>query len=268
MQRSETWVRVNQHRALKRLAEHLADAGRTKPRRLGTPACNTGAALHDVAGVSDHELTDESVDRVLDGRDVAGEGGAETVGAAAALLRGERPGHGRRARCRRRHDHPLRRGGPRARGCTGTAAPRAFRSPRGWPPWSSRRRSGRRGWRRRRPDIFPTRCSTRCRDTASHVGLLVARSVDRIRSPRQAATSKAPRRARTNRATTRRRRHRRDHASTDATTASTTEPRPPARRQRRRRRGPHRPPGPPPPRPPVRRRLPLAVDGRAASVLM
>ena len=37
--------------------------------------------------MSDHELSDESVDRVLDGRDVAGEGGAETVGAAAALFR-------------------------------------------------------------------------------------------------------------------------------------------------------------------------------------
>jgi hypothetical protein len=27
MQRPETWVRVNQHRALKRLADHLADGG-------------------------------------------------------------------------------------------------------------------------------------------------------------------------------------------------------------------------------------------------
>ena len=37
--------------------------------------------------MSDHELSDESVDRVLDGLDVAGEDGASTVGAAAALFR-------------------------------------------------------------------------------------------------------------------------------------------------------------------------------------
>ena len=39
MQRPETWVRVNQHRALKRLAEHLADAGQDE-------APETSAPLH------------------------------------------------------------------------------------------------------------------------------------------------------------------------------------------------------------------------------
>jgi hypothetical protein len=37
--------------------------------------------------MSDHDFSDESVDRVLDGLDVAGEDGASTVGAAAALFR-------------------------------------------------------------------------------------------------------------------------------------------------------------------------------------
>src|SRR4029077_4021846 len=37
MQRPETWVRVNQHRALKRLAEHLADAGQDEASQTSPP---------------------------------------------------------------------------------------------------------------------------------------------------------------------------------------------------------------------------------------
>ncbi len=37
MQRPETWVRVNQHRALKRLAEHLADAGQDEAPETSAP---------------------------------------------------------------------------------------------------------------------------------------------------------------------------------------------------------------------------------------
>ena len=37
MQRPETWVRVNQHRALKRLAEHLVDGGPDEARETMAP---------------------------------------------------------------------------------------------------------------------------------------------------------------------------------------------------------------------------------------